>query len=484
MIPILFFGIIALLIALTVVYIVFSVKKAKKNNKDNWIIRLWKNEPTKTVTSSIISIICGILFGIIILLCLVGSTSSKGTVTFFDFIDAVELLLAGVFNLNRNSSGQLIFGFNGLAIGDMFYNAIPLILVGLSVAVAFKTGLFNIGTPGQWLMSASVTLIIALSLPTVNNVAWYEAGFLGMDPHTPSFFFPTWIVWIIAFVGGILTGALWGAIPGLFKAYLNINEVITCIMTNWIAGNLTTMLFDVTTGPFRDLLVVGGTKNLNYLYKSSENGVATWKMGLDKLFEGSQINGGIIIAIVIAIAVYILMEKTKVGFELKACGSNRNASRYAGINAKKNIVISMVLAGALAGAGAALYYLAGNTDLQRQNYQMLPALPFNGIPVALLASNSPLGVIFTSIFMGYLNVTGLQIKNLTFYNEYITSIISAIIVYFSAFSLIIKGAIQGKYNKFFSRFKHHKKEKVEELVEVLDESSDSKDDTKEKEGEE
>ncbi|HQO00558.1 MAG TPA: ABC transporter permease, partial [Bacilli bacterium] len=242
-------------------------------------------------------------------------------------------------------------------------------------------------------------------------------------------------------------GALWGVIPGVFKAFLNVHEVITCIMTNWIAANIVTSLFDNNKGIFKHLLDPSPTKNLAYLYKTTENGVVTSKMGLDVLFPGSQVNGGIIIAIVIAIIVYIILNKTTFGYELKACGSNRHAAKYAGINEKRSIILSMAIAGGLAGMSAALYYLSGNTEFYWSTYQSLPANGFNGIPIALLAYNNPVGVIFSGIFMSYLNVAGLQLKNLTPFNEYITDIIIASIVYLSAFSLAFKEILNGNFFK-------------------------------------
>jgi simple sugar transport system permease protein len=138
------------------------------------------------------------------------------------------------------------------------------------------------------------------------------------------------------------------------------------------------------------------------------------------------------------------MNKTTLGYELKACGANRHAARYAGISDKRNIVLSMAIAGALAGAGASLYYLSGNTEFFWTTYQSLPAEGFNGIPVALLALNNPIGVIFAGLFMAMLNIIGLQLTNLTAYNEFITDVIIAVIVYLSAFSLVIRMFIMGR----------------------------------------
>lgn len=381
---------------------------------------LLQKEGTKSVMASLIAILIGLAVGAVIIL-IVGIFNSnlglKGAV------EGVQLIFGGLFSTGRNAAGTLTFGFNSINMGNMLFRATPLILTGLSVAVAFKTGLFNIGAPGQYLMGTAATLILALSIPT--SVV------------------PAPVVWIIAFVGGSLAGAIWGCIPGLVKAFLNINEVLACIMTNWIAANLVTWLFDKGS-LFENLQNHVENTKTAYIYKTSFNGVQTAKLGLDKIFPGSQVNGGIIVAIIIAILVFILMSKTTLGYQLKACGANRHAARYAGIADKRNIVLSMAIAGALSGAAAALYYLSGNTEFYWTSaYQSLPAIGFNGIPVALLAASHPIGVIFAGCFMSMLDIVGLQLTNLTAYNEYITDVIIAIIVYLSAFSLVIRMLISG-----------------------------------------
>ncbi|MBQ1959490.1 MAG: ABC transporter permease, partial [Firmicutes bacterium] len=162
---------------------------------------------------------------------------------------------------------------------------------------------------------------------------------------------------------------------------------------------------------------------------------------------GSQANGGFWIACIVAVAVYIMMTKTTLGYELTACGSNRHAAKYAGINDKKNIILSMMIAGGLASAGACLYYLAGNTEFFWSTYLSLPPEGFNGIPVALLAANNPIAVVFSGLFMSMLNICGTQLKSLTAYNEYIADIIIAVIVYLSAFSMFIKQLLNGRKKK-------------------------------------
>ena len=382
----------------------------------NTLLNLYEKDATKKVLASLISILIGLLVGVIVVI-LVGL--SKDTITGSGIWDGVRLIFAGILSKGRNAAGQLAWGYNAQSLGNMLFRATPLIMTGLSVAVAYKTGLFNIGAPGQYLMGTLVSLMIALGIPSTSV--------------------PAGLIWILAFVGGCLAGAAWGAIPGMLKAFLNINEVLACIMTNWLAANLVTWAFDVSN--FKN--VVENTK-AGYIYKTSFNGVETPKLGLDKIFPNSQVNGGILIAIVIAILVYILMTKTTMGYQLKACGSNRHAARYAGINDKRNIVLSMALAGCLAGGGAALYWLSGNTEFYWSTYQSLPSIGFNGIPVALLAVSNPIGVIFTAIFMAMLDIVGQQLTGLTAYNEYITDVIISVIVYLSAFSLVIRMLLTGK----------------------------------------
>ena len=401
---------------------------------------------TRSVLASLVAILVGMLAGGVIIL-IVGLTNP--TLGIKGAWEGIRLVVAGLFATGRDASGSLIFGFNSASFGNMLFRAVPLIMTGLSVALGNKAGLFNIGAPGQYLAGTAASLFVALSVPT--NVV------------------PAWLVWIIALLAGMLAGACWGAIPGILKAYLNINEVLACIMTNWIAANAVTWVFDVSS--LKNVLE--GTKS-GYIYKTStilndvvadgvrstvgvnipegaqlvatRGGVATGKMGLDAIFSGSQVNGGILVAILIAIVIYVILSRTTLGYQLKACGANRYAARYAGIKDKRNIVLTMAMACALAAAGGALYYLSGNTEFFWNTYQSLPAEGFNGIPVALLAINNPLGVVFSAVFMSMLQICGQKLTELTAYNEYITNVIIAVIVYLSAFMLVIKMWI-GKLRK-------------------------------------
>lgn len=364
------------------------------------------NEGTKKLSASLIAILIGFVCGGILLFI---------TALFMDNInmpsafDGFRVMLAGIFNLGKHESGTLMFGINGKLIGDMLFRATPLIMTGLSVAIAYKTGLFNIGATGQYLVGTAASIIVGLSVDT--SVV------------------PAWVAWILAFFAAVCAGAFWGCIPGIFKAFLNVNEVITCIMTNWIAANLVTLLFDKSK--FINNIDYG--KN-GYTLKLKTNGVSTAKAGLDKLFGNSNVNVGIFIAILFAVICYFIITKSVFGFELRSCGSNKNAAKMAGMNEKRNIVLSMAIAGALASAGGALYYLSGDVEFYWHTSMSLPAVGINGIPVALLASCNPIGCVFTGLFMSYLNISGSQLSSLTVFNEYNADIIIAVIVYLCAFS--------------------------------------------------
>ena len=397
--------------------------------KENRLSALWHRDGTRSVLASLISILIGLAAGSLIILLIGCFNKNLGLKSAWD---GIRLVVLGLFSTGRNASGALTFGFNPASIGNMLFRATPVILTGLSVAVANKTGLFNIGAAGQYLMGTAATLFIALGIPSS------AMAIPGVDPSS----IPPLVVWLLALLGGMLAGALWGAIPGLLKALLNINEVIACIMTNWIAANVVTWLFDIS----KLKNVVENTKS-GYIYKTTFNNVATPKFGLDKIFPGSQVSGGILIAVALAIVIYIVLTKTTFGYELRACGANRHAARYAGIRDKRNIILSMAIAGALSGAAGSLYYLAGNTEFYWNTYQTLPAAGFNGIAVALLAVNNPIAVIFTGCFMSILDIAGMQLTNLTAYNEYITDVIIAVIVYMAAFSLLIKMWVSGRKKK-------------------------------------
>ncbi len=397
----------------------------------------YQKERTKSILSSLICIAVGIFVGFLVMLVL-ALTSEE--IENGEAFQGLGIILGGPFS---SKSGIMFI------LGDMLFQTTPLLLTGLSVAVAFKTGLFNIGAPGQYLMGAMVSIVVALGIPVQSEIA----GFF---------------VWILAVLCGMLAGALWGAIPGAFKAILQVNEVIVCIMTNWIAANIVSWVFSSN----RQFTNAAGGKTA-YTIPTSQNGVATPKLGLDKIFKGSYMDIGLFIAIGIAILIYIILNKTTFGYELKACGHNRNAAQYAGMKCRRNIILSMAIAGALAACGASLYFLNGSVELYWNTYQTLPSDGFNGIPVALLASNNPLGVIFGALFLRYIEKGGFNLGGYTQFNEYVADLIIAIIIYFAGFSKLIndllsvkrKSGDKGLIGRLFAKIKAGKIKKSSPLNE-------------------
>lgn len=304
----------------------------------------------------------------------------------------------------------LTAGFSALdKLAKVLYQAAPLIMTGLSVGFAFKTGLFNIGAPGQYTIGAFFALTAAIQF---------------QQP------------WYIAMVAGMIGGAIWGLFPGLFKALFNVNEVITSIMFNWIG--LFTVNLAINNMPMMLANYWGASnKDRTASLASANPAGALPKLGLDELMDSRYINVGIFIAILMAIVIWIILSKTTFGYELKACGYNRNASIYAGINAKRNIILSTVIAGGLSGIGGGIYYLSGTA--QYTLVKTLLPMGFNGIPTALLASSHPLGTIFSAIFISYIQVGGDAMQP-EFVKEIIDIIIAAII-YLAAFALLMRTLI-------------------------------------------
>lgn len=336
--------------------------------------------------SSIFAIVVGLLFGFIVLL---ASNPTQAVPGFFTIL-----------------TGSFTHGLKG--IGQVFYYATPIILTGLSVGFAFKTGLFNIGTPGQFIVGAFAAIVVGIC-----------GDFLGSAQ------------WVVAVLASIAAGALWGIVPGVLNAYFNVNVVIACIMMNYI-------------GMYLINFIVKGSKTLFDSLRnqslSVDKAAEIPKMGLNLLFPESSINGGFFIAILAVVLIHFILNKTAFGFELKAAGFNRDASKYAGMNEKRNIILSMAIAGALAGLAGGLLYLAGSGK-HIEIVDVLASEGFTGISVALLGLSSPLGILLAGLFIAYITAGGFYLQLFEFSTE-IIDIIVAVIIYFSAFALIIKTFIE------------------------------------------
>ncbi|WP_422487007.1 ABC transporter permease [Gudongella sp. DL1XJH-153] len=295
-------------------------------------------------------------------------------------------------------------------LGDVLYFATPILMTGLSVGFAFKMGLFNIGASGQYTMGMYFALYVAFM--------WDLPG----STH-----------WIVAILAGFLGGMIWGFIPGILKALLNVNEVITSIMFNYIGMYLVDMWI----------------QNNGVMYNSSmtrtryiDSGVQIPSLGI----IGSNVNLGIILAIIIAVILYIVLEKTTFGYELKATGHNKYAAEYAGMKGKRNIILTMVIAGGMAGIGGAFAILApsaiAGSSMTYEPINIIAANGFTGIAVALLGNAHPLGTILSATFISYIQRGG-TLTSLVGFKPEIIDIVIAVIIYFSAFAMIMNSAIAG-----------------------------------------
>ena len=355
------------------------------------IKKFYTGDKLAAVLPSLFAIITGILFGYLIMLITNPSSASSG----------ISRILFGAFQEGPKSLGQVL------------YFATPIILTGLSVGFAFKTGLFNIGATGQFTVGAITAIYV--------GVSW---GFLPGKLH-----------WLVAILAAMIAGGLWGLLPGVLKAFRNVHEVVATIMMNYIAVYLVKWIILNTPSLFNQArnetsTVLGTAKNPSLF--------------MQEIFTGSQVDGGFIVAVIIAIIVYIVLNKTTFGYELKAVGYNRFSARYAGINEKRNIILSMTIAGAIAGIAGAITFLAISLKHMEPLAVLLPQ-GFDGIPVALIALSNPIGVIFAGIFIGYIKQGGFYMQLSGFVPE-IIGIITSAIIYFSALALLFQGIIK-KFKK-------------------------------------
>ena len=285
-------------------------------------------------------------------------------------------------------------------LGNTLVQVAPLLMCSLSVLFAYKAGLFNIGAAGQYVVGAGACLYCALGL------------------HLP---------WFVCLVASIVIGAIWGGLVGLLKAYRNVNEVISGIMLNWIGLYLVNMLLTSvkeTTSPYTLTL----SKNAPEAMLPS--------IGLEAIFKSQYVTIAVPFAIIIAILVWVVLDKTTFGYELKATGLNKSAAKYAGMKEKKNTILTMMIAGALAGLGAAFLYLTGYEQWSCTQTSV-PDMGFNGIAAAFLGGLNPIGTIFASYFIQHITSGGAFV-DMSLYCAQISDFISSIIIYLCGFVLFFK----------------------------------------------
>ena len=350
----------------------------------------------QTLLSSLLCIALGLLVGFVTLLII--NPAGAG--------NAIMEIIKNFLNYSKPTTQMK-------NMGNTLVKTAPLLMCSLSVLFAYKVGLFNIGAAGQYVAGAGACIYCAVGL------GWG---------------------WLPCMLMATIAGAAVGAISGALKAFRNVNEVISCIMLNWIS------LYLVNT-------VLSSVKNPTspYTYEISkkvimENGAATTaahpeallpQLGINSLFNNNKYVGvAIPLAILLALGIWVLLAKSKMGDELRATGLNKYAAKYCGMQDKKNIIMTMAIAGALAGIGASMLYLTGFEEWS-VTQSSVPAMGFNGIAAAFLGGLHPLGTIFSSFFIQHITDGGAQL-NKQVYPAEISNLISSLIIYFCGFVLFFK----------------------------------------------
>ena len=337
----------------------------------------------QTLLASLVCIILGVLVGYIALLIInpAGAT------------EAIVDVLKNFWAYSKPEKQLKNFGVT-------LVTTAPLLMCSLSVLFAYKVGLFNIGAAGQYVAGAGASIYCALAL------------------HMP---------WYLCLIAAVLAGALLGAISGILKAYRNVNEVISCIMLNWISLYLVNTLLAPVKNPT-------GKDTYTITSQSAQSLLPT--LGLNNVFNQKNVTLAIPLAIVMCVLIWVLLNKTQLGYELRATGLNKNAAKYSGMRDRFNIILTMAIAGGLAGMGAAMLYLS-DFEQWAVTQASVPAMGFNGIAAAFLGGLNPIGAIFSSYFIQHITRGGANV-NMNMYCAQISDLISSVIIYMCSFVLFMK----------------------------------------------
>lgn len=348
---------------------------------------LLRNNAVQSLIAALFCIVLGLLIGYIVLLFINPEGAGEAIIT----------VIKNFFTYNKTSS-QLKY------LGNTLVKTAPLLMCALSVLFAYKVGLFNIGAAGQYVAGACASLYAAL--------AWGWG-------------------WLPCMLLAVVAGALLGTIVGLLKAYCNVNEVISGIMLNWITLYTTNMILSN---------VKEDTSPYTFQMTSFGKQAILPSLGLDKLFNGNKyVTIAIPLSIIIAIVVWVILGKTKFGYELKATGNNKNAAKYCGMAEKRNIILTLIIGGVLAGLGGALLYQSGYEQWSCTQ-SSVPGMGFNGIAAAFLGGLNPIGTIFASFFIQHITAGGAYVDK-TMYCAQISDLISSLIIYLCGFVMFLKYAI-------------------------------------------
>ena len=356
---------------------------------------LLKNPSFQSILTSLICIVLGLFIGFIVLLMI--NPSGAG--------EAIKTILLN-FLTRASAAAQM------KALGNTLAKTAPLLMCALSICFCYKVGLFNIGAPGQYEAGACIGLYAAL--------AWH-------------------CNWVICLLLAALAGAIVGSISGALKAYRNVNEVISGIMLNWIMLYLTNMVLSGKR-------VKDPASPYTIKLASGNRGALIPTAGLNKLFaNNTTVTIAIPLAIIFAILIWMILSKTKFGYELRATGFNKEAAKYAGMKEKQNIIVTLAIGGALAGIGAAFLFLTGYQEWSTTQTSV-PSMGFNGIAATFLGGLHPIGTIFASFFIQSITDGGALI-NKSVYPSQISDLISSIIIYLCGFVLFFKFAINNWIKK-------------------------------------
>ncbi|AMB98682.1 branched-chain amino acid ABC transporter permease [Aerococcus urinaehominis] len=325
-------------------------------------------------------------------------------------------LLAVLLGLLVGALIMLAFGYNPLLayqamfmgvlsspyfFGEALSQATILALTGLAFALASKAGFFNIGLSGQFLMGWLAAIVVSLTWPNL----------------------PAWLSVVFASLAGVLAGALWAGIAGFLRAYRGASEVITTIMLNYIGLHLTNW-------------IIATLYQTNDASPSIDEGASLRLDFLSQAFSGSRLNGGLFIMILVLVLYIFVMSKTTLGYEIKSAGLNPLAAEYAGMNTRANIVLSMALSGGLAGLAGVINGLGifHNIFIQRA----LPQEGFNGIAVALLGMNNPVGILLSSGLFSILQTGSRFMPNASGVPDELAQVVIAAIIFFVGANYLIQ----------------------------------------------
>ena len=348
---------------------------------------IWKNNGIQSLLASLACVVLGMLLGYIVLLFI--NPDGAG--------EAVATIIKNFLTYSRPETQAKYFG-------NTLVKTAPLLMCALAILFAYKVGLFNIGVAGQYCAGIAVSLYAAL--------AWHWG-------------------WLPCMLLAMLSGAVLGTISGLLKSYCNVNEVISGIMLNWITLYLTNMLLTK---------VKEDTSPYTYVLQHNNPSAVLPSLGLGRFFNNNQYVGlAIPLAVLIAIVVWVVLEKTRFGYELRATGNNKNAAKYCGMAEKRNIILTLAISGMLAAMGASMLYLTGYEQWQCST-SSVPGMGFNGIAAAFLGGLNPIGTILASFFIQHITAGGAYVDK-SMYCAQISDLISSIIIYLCGFVLFMKYAM-------------------------------------------